>query len=142
MKFVSATFSAELRSLKEIQKFLRESARAADFSALELDRLDLVMEEIAVNVCRHAYSDAQERPLRIDCAVEGKGEIMVRVADRGVPFDPRTAPVPNLNAELKDRPVGGLGLFVVSHLARVISYERSDGWNRLSVLFSSSQDST
>jgi len=132
----SATFSAELGSLTEIQEFVRQGASGAEFSAEDLNRLDLVVEEIAVNVCRYAYTGEGMRPLRIDCEVERRGEIHVWVADCGIPFDPRAHPSPDLDAKLKNRPVGGLGIFLVAHFAQAISYERSDGWNRLSFQFS------
>ena len=135
MPLVSATFTAELPSLRKIQEFLRKSARTAKFSAEDLNRLDLVIEEIAVNVCRYAYRDTDERPLKLDVEVSGQGEIQVCVADRGVPFSLDMAPVPNLNAALRDRPIGGLGVFLVNHLALDISYRRAGGWNFLGFRF-------
>jgi serine/threonine-protein kinase RsbW len=136
----SATFSAELRSLQEIREFLRKSVHAAQFSEDDLNLLDLVIEEIAVNVCRYAYSAVSpttgDRPLRIECGVQGPGDIAVCVADSGLPFDPRTKLTADPRADVKNRPAGGLGIFLAAHFARDILYQRSDGWNRLSFRFS------
>ena len=137
MQFTTASFPAELTSLKKILEFLRACAKDARFSTNDLDRLDLVIEEIAVNVIRYAYSGGGIGPLQIDCAVLREGELLVRIADRGAPFDPLTKPDPDRQLVLQDRPVGGLGVFLVKQLVSAISYARSDGWNRLSLQFRS-----
>jgi serine/threonine-protein kinase RsbW len=137
MQFTNASFPAELPSLKKILEFLRGAAHDAGFSADDLDRLDLVIEEIAVNIFRYAYAETETGPVEVAGAVQGQGDLLVRISDQGVPFDPLARPEPDLHAALRDRPVGGLGVFLVTHLVTAISYERSDGWNKLSFRFCS-----
>ena len=59
--------------------------------------------------------------------------VLVEFADRGTPFDPLTAPVPNIEATLEERGVGGLGVHLVRQIMRDLEYRRADGWNRLTM---------
>ena len=46
-------------------------------------------------------------------AVVWKERIDFTVSDNGVPFDPTDAPEPYISADVSDRPVGGLGIYLV-----------------------------
>jgi serine/threonine-protein kinase RsbW len=64
-------------------------------------------------------------------SVPAPGELSVEVADQGVEFNPLTAAPPDLTLNLEDRPIGGLGIFLVKKLAPSITYRRDRDWNRL-----------
>jgi anti-sigma regulatory factor (Ser/Thr protein kinase) len=57
--------------------------------------------------------------------------LTVEVADQGAEFNPLTAPPPDLTLDLENRPIGGLGIFLVKTLAPFITYRRESDWNRL-----------
>ncbi len=56
----------------------------------------------------------------------------IEVADQGIAFDPLTADPPDLTLDLPQRPVGGLGIFLLKSFASSLNYRRYLGWNRLS----------
>lgn len=71
-----------------------------------------------------------------------RGEIMVRLSrrprslhveieDYGKPFDPLTAPPPDLTSPLAERKVGGLGIHLIKHLMDEVSYARTATGNLL-----------
>ena len=66
-------------------------------------------------------------------AVVREDRIDFTVSDSGVPFDPTDAPEPDLSADLKDRPVGGLGIYLVKRIMDEVSYARKNGKNILSM---------
>ncbi len=49
----------------------------------------------------------------------------------GYPFNPLTRAEPDLNASLDERPVGGLGIFLIRRLTQSVEYRREGNWNRL-----------
>ena len=59
--------------------------------------------------------------------------LVFRVIDSGVPFDPTLASEPDLAADLKDRPIGGLGIYLVKRIMDQVSYARKNGKNILSM---------
>jgi anti-sigma regulatory factor (Ser/Thr protein kinase) len=112
-------------------EFVREGAVEAKLPHARQDELDLVIDELVMNVCRHAYPGGEEGDLTITWSVPAPGELSVEVADKGVEFDPLTAKAPDLTASIEDRPIGGLGIHLVKSLAKSLRYRREEGWNRL-----------
>ena len=53
--------------------------------------------------------------------------------DRGSPYDPLAKEDPDLDAEVEDRKVGGLGIFMVRSCMDDIKYEYKNGQNRLTI---------
>ena len=60
--------------------------------------------------------------IEITCT-DAKDRLTVMIRDHGQPFDPDKAPAPNLEADLEERPVGGLGVFLIKRLMDEVRYE-------------------
>jgi serine/threonine-protein kinase RsbW len=111
--------------------FLKAGAMEANLPEARIVELALVIEEIFMNVCWHGYPDGATGVVALTYWVPAPGEFRVEVADQGVEFNPLTAAPPDVNLSLEDRPIGGLGVFLVKRLAPFISYRRERDWNRL-----------
>ena len=63
-----------------------------------------------------------------------EGEILtIQVEDDGKPFDPLEAPPPNLDLPIEDRPIGGLGIYIVRSTVNEIEHRREGGRNILTM---------
>jgi serine/threonine-protein kinase RsbW len=111
--------------------FVRTGAREASLPEARLGELDLLIEEIFMNTCCHAYQDGRQGVATVTYSVPAPGELSVEVADQGAEFNPLTAAAPDLTLNLESRPIGGLGIVLVKALASSLSYRRDRGWNRL-----------
>ena len=59
----------------------------------------------------------------------------MEIVDSGKPFDPFTeAPPPDLDSPVPDRPIGGLGVYLVQQLMDEARYAREDGKNKLTFI--------
>jgi anti-sigma regulatory factor (Ser/Thr protein kinase) len=94
--------------------------------------LNLALEEAVSNVILYAYPEGVQGEVDIRATV-GKERIDFTVSDNGVPFDPVDTPDPDLTADVKERPVGGLGIFLVKRIMDQVSYSRENGKNILSM---------
>jgi serine/threonine-protein kinase RsbW len=91
-------------------------------------KLELILEEVLVNVFLYAgCSD-----VAVGYAVRPASCLRMEVRDSGPAFNPLERQAPDLNAPLEDRPVGGLGIFLVQTMAETVSYRREEGRNILS----------
>ena len=99
----------------------------------ERDKLELVLEELLVNVARYAYPPGSG-DVEVAYAAE-PGELTVEISDKGRAFNPLEARLPDLSADLVDRPIGGLGVLLVRSLVGSIAYRREDGRNTVSFRF-------
>jgi anti-sigma regulatory factor (Ser/Thr protein kinase) len=86
----------------------------------------LGIEELLANL--HDHAGAADRPAEVRLTVE-PARVLAEICDTGTPFDPREAPAPDLDSEMEDREIGGLGLHLLRTLAEGLDYERRDGAN-------------
>jgi serine/threonine-protein kinase RsbW len=126
---------AVMESLRALTEFVHRGAQAAAFEEKDIDRLDLVIEEVVTNVIRYAYPDGQPGSIEVGYEVEGPGKMLVQVIDTGREFDPTALNPPDLRLGLADRSIGGLGIFLVKQIAHAIKYSRVDDQNVLSFRF-------
>lgn len=129
------TLPAEIASLQDVRAFIRSGAEASKLAPLEMERLDLILEELFVNVARYAYAPGHGE-VEIGYSVEGPGCLAVQISDSGREFNPLASDPPDFSRGIADRPLGGMGIHLVKVIARSIAYERRGGRNTLSFTFS------
>jgi anti-sigma regulatory factor (Ser/Thr protein kinase) len=125
-----ADFTAEIRAEPEAISALTENT-AAFLAGAGVDNraqhhVALVLDEILSNVAMHGGSD---RPVavRVDILPE---QIVAEIVDFGGEFDPRQAIDVDVSADVRERPIGGLGLLLVHRVTDRFDYERIGNRNR------------
>ena len=120
-KFV---FDANFDNLDEIREIVAEAARQVGFSDKEIYAIQLAADEASSNIIEHAYAGVKGGKLEIDISTsDTKLKIIMR--DHGKPFDPASVPEPNVKADLSERKIGGLGMYLMRKLMDEVSYESS-----------------
>jgi anti-sigma regulatory factor (Ser/Thr protein kinase) len=127
----SLTIAAKPASLRAVTEFVRQGALEAKLPEERIAELDLLVDEVIMNVCTHAYPDDSPGDVTVTYSVPEPGELSVEVADQGVEFNPLKARRPDLSLNLEARPIGGLGIHLVKTFAKSLTYRREQGWNRL-----------
>jgi anti-sigma regulatory factor (Ser/Thr protein kinase) len=56
-------------------------------------------------------------------------KLCVTISDDGIPFDPLSAAMPNMELPLEEREIAGLGIHLVRNLVHSAQYRRQDGRN-------------
>jgi serine phosphatase RsbU (regulator of sigma subunit)/putative methionine-R-sulfoxide reductase with GAF domain/anti-sigma regulatory factor (Ser/Thr protein kinase) len=118
------TFPANFEALDSIREFVGDSARDAGMDAKEIYAVQLATDEAASNVIEHAYEGASNGELEISCEINSESLTIV-MHDRGEPFDPNKVVVPDVTADLDERPLGGLGVFLMHKLMDEVRYKTS-----------------
>src|SRR5579863_1602152 len=125
---------ATAESMTAFREFVRGGAAATGIAADQLEMLDLVLEEILINIARYAYEPAKG-DVEVAYWEEGQGMLRVEIGDSGRVFNPLEADPPDLSRGLADRPIGGLGVFLVRSMVASIDYRREGDRNILSFTF-------
>ncbi len=95
--------------------------------------LNLALEEAVTNVVLYAYPEGKEGLVRIDTLYDGVVLVFV-ITDSGIPFDPTQKEEADITLSVEERPIGGLGIFLVNQLMDTVCYERTaDGYNVLTL---------
>ena len=124
-------FAAKFENLDEIREFVGNIARRGGFSDKDVYNIQLATDEAASNVIEHAYQNEPGGVLELSCGITGD-VITIILIDHGKSFDPSEVPVPDLQADLSDRKIGGLGIFLMRKLMDEIYYQ--PGSNKSNVL--------
>jgi serine/threonine-protein kinase RsbW len=128
------TLPASPGSISAFSEFVRDGAAAAGIDTQEFGKLELVLEEILINVARYAYTP-ETGAVEVAYAQAGPRKIRIEIADFGRVFNPLEADPPDLSRGLADRPIGGLGVFLVRSMVDSIDYRREQNRNVLSFVF-------
>lgn len=91
----------------------------------EIARLMVAFDELISNIAHHGGGT-------IDLTIGIDGRTMIAtIADDGPRFDPLALPAPDTSLDIEDRPVGGLGIFLVREMMDEVAYAYGGGRNKL-----------
>lgn len=122
-------FTAKFEYLDEIRDFVGEVAQSGGFNDKDVYNIQLSTDEAASNIIEHSYEGVSDGVLEISCGLKGSA-ITIILVDHGESFDPSEVPMPNLKADLSERKIGGLGLFLMRKLMDEVHYDADPKNNR------------
>ena len=94
-----------------------------------IDRVRLICEEVAANIAFHAYEGTKGIG-ELDLCVN-VSQICLTFSDSGPQFNPLEKKDPNINLSADERPIGGLGIYMVKKTADKIFYAYQEARNVL-----------
>lgn len=129
----SCTFEADLDLLSEMRQFIQDAAGALSADPDTTADVVLATNEMFTNIIVHGY---QGRPGTIELEVWAKQDtLLVCLRDEAPPFDPHTAPLPDLTLPIDQRPLGKLGVYLTMKLMdEVIHQVTPRGGNELTLI--------
>lgn len=98
--------------------------------------VQLVTEEVVCNALDHGRVEGREHEISVGIGIQG-GLITLEFRDDCIAYNPLEHPYPDLEADIADRPVGGLGVHLIRELAEDVSYVREEPHNVLRVVLRS-----
>ena len=127
------TLSCDVSRVPELNEFIASIAQKLEMDPMMTGQVQLAVEEAVVNVMNYAYPDGMRGFVTIKAMSDGH-ELRLVVIDSGVAFDPTGKEKADVTLSVEDRPIGGLGIFLVRELMDSINYERVDGRNILMMI--------
>ncbi len=109
---------------------LEDFARQHSLPPAVVQAADLALEELITNIFNYAYDQAGPRDIRVRFLIDGDC-LQIEVEDDGKPFDPLERPEPDISLPLDDKPIGGLGIYLVRRSMDEVQYRRHAGKNLL-----------
>ncbi|MCX5794048.1 MAG: ATP-binding protein [Elusimicrobia bacterium] len=124
---------ALLENLPKFIAVVSGAARAEGLDPQKIGCVELAVEEAVTNICKYAGPEGPAA-IGLSCLADD-GILAVEIADDGRPFDMTARADPDLTVPLEDRPIGGLGVFLIKKVTDRVSYERRPGRNVLRLEF-------
>ena len=124
-------YPAILSSLDGIMEYMRGVIYSSSICPKEGKKFEVALEEAVVNIIHYAYrtpSGIIEIGARLD---DDRGHIVVKLMDRGVPFNPLEKEEISPPKDLATQEIGGLGIHFIKKMVDLIDYSYLDGTNIL-----------
>ncbi|MCD7938222.1 MAG: ATP-binding protein [Tannerellaceae bacterium] len=123
----------DMNELHRLHDFMDQVSGELGLSPHTSMNLKLALEEALVNVICYAYPEEKDQiiSLYLEALPE---QLTFTLVDSGTPFNPIAKPEPDIELPEKQRPIGGLGIFLVKKLMTKVIYERSDNKNILTLI--------
>ncbi len=124
---------AKIEKLDDVLAFVDGILEEAECSPKVQVQIDIAVEEIFVNIAHYAYAPNEGRAL-IKAGVTGDPALFsIEFSDAGIPYNPLAKEDPDVTLSAEDRPIGGLGIFMVKKSMDSVDYEYKDGRNVLTI---------
>jgi anti-sigma regulatory factor (Ser/Thr protein kinase) len=126
-----ADFAADVVAEPDAISALSERATAflagEGVDARAAHHVALVIDELLTNLACHGGGAKTSACVRLTVRPD---RVDAQVSDYGAQFDPRKTPDIDLSAFADNRPIGGLGLFLIHRVTERLDYERDGDCNR------------
>jgi anti-sigma regulatory factor (Ser/Thr protein kinase) len=116
---------SELETLsQEVEAFGQE----AGLSHKCVFQINLALDELFTNAVSYGFRDHDTHQIKFVFSLEG-GTVIIRMENRGVPFDPDCVQPPDVKKTIETCDIGGLGLHITRQMVDDLAYERREGKN-------------
>ena len=122
----------DIREIPQLATFMETIATETDMDSSLAMNLNLALEEAVSNVILYAYPPGSDGLVDVEAFIR-EDRIDFIISDSGSPFDPTSVADPDVTLDVKDRPIGGLGIYLVKSIMDHVSYARLEGKNILSM---------
>ena len=114
-------------SMQVFQSFLSSYLRRSSLGTELLPTAELVLEEAFVNISRHAYRGSPG-VVELVCRRD-ESHLCMEFRDQGPPFNPLDQEAPQLQNDIEQRSIGGLGIHLIREMALKAEYVRQGEMN-------------
>lgn len=126
------TLHNDIKQIALLPEFVEAIASQAEFEPEDTMNLNLALEEAVSNVIMYAYPEGTDGVVDIDALVVGE-TVSFTITDSGKAFDPTAKKDVDVNADMDERPIGGLGIHLVRTIMDTVNYERKGEKNILTI---------
>jgi serine/threonine-protein kinase RsbW len=129
-------YSFKLKSsLSELDKLCRELeklGRTIGLSKKCVFEINLALDELFTNIISYGFPDDEEHLIEITITPQNK-MLCLCIEDDGVPFNPVEVNQPDLQCNIEECKIGGLGIHLIKNLMDEVCYERCGDKNVLTL---------
>ena len=127
------TLEATLDNIPEVTAFVDNLLEKADCPMKAQIQIAVAIDELFSNIARYAYKGGTGKAtVRLEFEKQPRA-VSITFIDHGIPYNPLKQKDPDITLDADERPIGGLGIFVVKKTMDDVQYEHRDGNNILRI---------
>lgn len=118
----------KIAEISRVATFIEEVGEEFGLSLSLVMSLNLVLEEAVSNIILYAYPNAMgdEITIQVD---QSEQMLVFTITDSGIAFDPTQVKDADITLPIADRPIGGLGIYLIKKIMNEVVYQRIEGSN-------------
>lgn len=128
------TLAATVENIAAATEFVTEQLEMLECPMKVQMQFSIAVDELFGNIAHYAYpSSSGAVTVQVHAREEGR-QVIVTFVDEGVPYNPLAKEDPEIALSAEERPIGGLGIFMVKKSMDDIQYRYEGGKNILSII--------
>jgi serine/threonine-protein kinase RsbW len=131
MEDKTLTITNQMDELAIVVDYLDSLGEEWELSPALVFSLNLVLEEALTNTILYGFDeDDHQHNIAINFTKKGD-EVAIMIVDDGREYDPTLKADPDITLPVEERPIGGLGIFLIKKIMDQVEYVRKDNRNFL-----------
>ena len=127
------TIEAAVENIEVVTDFINRELEDLNCPVKAQTQIAIAIDELFGNIARYAYTpDIGKATVRF-AVDENPLSVIITFIDHGVPFNPLEQAQPDIHATAEERPIGGLGIFLVKKSMNMVEYAYKNGQNILTI---------
>lgn len=127
------TIEATPENVDKAVEFVDEMLQEYGCGMKEQMAIEVAVDELFANIAHYAYNpETGYATVKVDVIKEPLS-VEITFIDGGKPYDPLAKADPDTTQSIEDRPIGGMGIFIVKKSMDAVNYEYKDGKNILTI---------
>ena len=127
------TVSASPDSVEKVANYISEQLEKVSCPMKTQMQIGVAVEEIFANIVNYAYGEETgEVEISVDTE-DAPNNVTIVFKDSGIQYNPLEKEDPDITLSSDDRPIGGLGVFMVKKLMDYVVYRYEEGRNILEI---------
>ena len=127
------TAEAAMENLGTVLAFVEDCLEQLGAPPRVQVQITMAVDELFVNIASYAYPDRTgTATVRVE-ADEPPSAVALTFLDGGIPYDPLSHADPDVTLSAEERPIGGLGIYMVKKTMDEVVYAYRDGKNVLTI---------
>ena len=137
---LSFAIKNELSEIPRIAEVITQHGQDVNWPTMWIANANLVLDELITNTVSYGNLNSSEATIQIDLIAENN-QLMIVMEDNGMEFNPFEEVIePDLESDIGDRLIGGLGVYFVKILTSDYSYERVGSVNRIRLVLEATEE--
>ncbi|MDK2124079.1 ATP-binding protein [Parachitinimonas caeni] len=126
------TLPCQLTAIAALAQDIERWGDETGLSAKLVFELNLMLDELITNIIEHGYAEVDKGTIEVS-AENDAGLIVLVVRDNAAPFNLLDLSEPDLESDIEEREIGGLGVHFVRLLADSVQYRREADANIVTI---------
>ncbi|MCR5225056.1 MAG: ATP-binding protein [Alphaproteobacteria bacterium] len=122
----------DINEITRVCDLVKDFCNSNSISGTGYHNVILILDEMLTNIISYAFQDGKEHTFTLKIEKKGKC-VCIELIDEGVPFDPLKQQTPDIEADISNRKIGGLGIFLAKQLSEKMEYQRLNNENHLKI---------